>query len=191
MRLRRSRAATGLRLAALTAVAGLAACTEAEPLEPVGAEPLALSGGFPPWVAMESAVGNLIEDVWGSGAQDVFTVGLSGTIQHFDGTRWTVQPTGTTSSLRAVWGSGPADVWAVGNTGTSHHYESSDWTYQRVPTSETLRSVWGADGIVFTAGDGGALFRNEGSGWVAMERPTGTRMNAVHGRSPTDVFAAG
>jgi hypothetical protein len=53
--------------------------------------------------------------VWGSGPEDVFAVGLDGTILHYDGSAWSAMDTPFSSSqsppsLYAVWGSGPNDV---------------------------------------------------------------------------------
>ena len=57
----------------------------------------------------------MARSVWGSGASDVWAVGDSGTILHWDGSAWTSASSGTTFALFGVWGSGANDVWAVGD----------------------------------------------------------------------------
>ena len=37
------------------------------------------------WTEMDSGTTNLLRDVWGSSATDVFAVGWGGTILHYDG----------------------------------------------------------------------------------------------------------
>ena len=56
--------------------------------------------------------------IWGSSADDVFTVGRAGGIQRYDGAAWTAQNSGTRVSLYAVWGSPAGSLFAVGEGGT-------------------------------------------------------------------------
>jgi hypothetical protein len=58
--------------------------------------------------------------VWGSGKNDVWTVGTSGAIRRWDGTKWStsrisVNGTPTYKDLAAIHGSSANDIWAVGN----------------------------------------------------------------------------
>ena len=55
-----------------------------------------------------------ILDVWGSSGSDVFAVGNSGLILHYDGNSWSKMTCGTSSPLEALWGSSGSDVFAVG-----------------------------------------------------------------------------
>src|SRR5512136_2439369 len=52
--------------------------------------------------------GNNLYGVWGSSAHDVYAVGESGNIAHYDGVRWSsiilVDPYGNTPDLYDVWG---------------------------------------------------------------------------------------
>lgn len=61
-------------------------------------------------------------DIWGSGPSDVFAVGDSGTIMHYNGAQWSIMPSGTSHDLHGIWGSGPSDVFAVGDSNTVVHY---------------------------------------------------------------------
>jgi hypothetical protein len=44
-------------------------------------------------------------NVWGSSGSDVFVVGNSGAIFHYDGTTWSRMTSGTTKYLQSIWGS--------------------------------------------------------------------------------------
>ena len=56
--------------------------------------------------------------VWGNSPAQVFALGDAGTILHFDGLEWKVEPNPAPLDLSAVWGSSAVDVWAVGALGT-------------------------------------------------------------------------
>jgi len=57
----------------------------------------------------------------GSGPADVFVVGDTGTILHWNGTAWALTQIATPESLLGVWGSSASSVWVVGTTGTILH----------------------------------------------------------------------
>ena len=59
--------------------------------------------------------------IWGSSRSDVYAVGTSGNILHFDGQSWQSVNSGTSESLYAVWGDGAGRVFAVGGHGTILH----------------------------------------------------------------------
>lgn len=64
-------------------------------------------------------------DVWGAESDDVFAVGESGTILHWDGTAWSDMAGGGDDDLRAVWGTTGDNVYAVGDR--LYHYDGSAW----------------------------------------------------------------
>jgi hypothetical protein len=70
--------------------------------------------------AMTIPASGALYGVWGSATDDIFAVGASGMILHFDGTGWSVEPSGTNADLRAVWGDS-GEVFAVGAGGTILH----------------------------------------------------------------------
>ena len=51
---------------------------------------------------------------WGSSPNDVFVVGNSGQIHHFDGTSFTQMTSNTTKDIGQVWGTSSSNVWASG-----------------------------------------------------------------------------
>lgn len=58
--------------------------------------------------------------IWGSGPNDVWTVGTRGTILHGDGTTFAPIPSGTAEVFFAVWGTGKGDVWAINGSSPVH-----------------------------------------------------------------------
>ena len=98
--------------------------------------------------------------IWGSGPNDVWTVGSNGAVFHWDGTKWSAQRVETAAGqprpLYGIWGSGPNDVWAISGT---ELYHSNGWTDQGANFSKfevikrtgqfaflpvALRGVWGS-----------------------------------------------
>ncbi len=87
---------------------------------------------------------------WGPSSNDIFVVGNSGQIHHFDGTKFTDMVSGTTKDLRSVSGTNHNNVWAAGfdeSTAQSIllHYDGSTWS--EIPLSSNPLNVYpGATG---------------------------------------------
>jgi hypothetical protein len=62
-----------------------------------------------------SSEGWFLVGMHGSGPDDVWAVGSSGTIVHLDGAAWSASASGTTDNLFGVWTSDPHQAWAVGD----------------------------------------------------------------------------
>ena len=78
---------------------------------------------------MSSGTGDDLKGVWGTSTSDIFTVGGSGRILHYDGSEWSEMSSGTANILYDVWGTSAFDVFAVGENGTILHYseEPEEW----------------------------------------------------------------
>jgi hypothetical protein len=90
-----------------------------------------------------------LDDMWGSGPSDIWTVGgtndVNGSLTHWDGTTWTRTHLGT-QQFRVVWGSGPTDVWAVTWKGAFAHFDGTAWAFTGLTTSATFggpKRLWG------------------------------------------------
>ena len=70
--------------------------------------------------AMTSPTRETLVDVYGNSSTDVFAVGLSGTIVHYDGAEWKIQPSGVIDGLFGIWTS-TAEAFAVGDAGRILH----------------------------------------------------------------------
>ncbi len=170
------------------------------------------------WAAQSIGTSTTLFGVWGASGSDVFAVGDTGTILHYDGTRWTAQisgtnvfavgysgtilhydgtgwtpqMSGTTSWLRGVWGAGGNDVFAVGFGGTILHYDGTSWMPQASGTASPFYGVWGASGTdVFAVGTGDTIFHYNGTNWVFQSSGVPEPQLSVWGTSGSDVFAVG
>jgi uncharacterized protein YijF (DUF1287 family)/uncharacterized membrane protein len=150
---------------------------------------------------MDGGTTTNLSAVWGSSANDVFAVGASGTILHYDGSSWQAMDSGAKVWLRGVWGSESGDVFAVGGTfypcpdepeGEIMSYDGSRWV--KMLDGKFFSGVWGnGSKDVFVVGPFGPLHYG-GSSWKYhfpdCDEP-GPSLADVWGLGPTDVFAVG
>src|SRR5262249_11683605 len=109
--------------------------------------------------------GNTLRDMWGAAPDDVWAVGVAGTILRWNGSSWNRRASGRTAPPLGVWGASAMDVWAVGAAGTILHWDGAAWSAVESGTTQALSRVWGAsDQAVFAAG-AGVILRWDGARW--------------------------
>jgi hypothetical protein len=123
--------------------------------------------------------------IWGDEPDDTWAVGGSiaggaggGFAWHYDGSAWTPESSLPTAIVEqgSVWkisGRGGDDIWMTGTTGFAAHWTGSTLETEQLPVDYSLFSV-GSDGerFITVGGDfAGAVFENDGSGWVAATIP--------------------
>jgi hypothetical protein len=132
-----------------------------------------------------------LNDIHGTAWNDIFAVGDSGQIVHYDGASWAAMASGTDESLESVWARAADDVYAVGSAGTILHYDGADWSSEASHVTDDLNGVWGrAGGTVFAVGNNGRIVVNDHGDWVADVSGTTNALRAVHGTA-TAVRAVG
>ncbi|MEO8840170.1 MAG: hypothetical protein ABI591_33985 [Kofleriaceae bacterium] len=134
--------------------------------------------------------------IWGSSVTDVFVVGDTGAIVHWDGVQWIKMKVSFASKLQAVAGSSAAEVFAVGDGGAIERYTGAGWAESlMVSSASQLRDLWvAAPDDVYAVGNTGSstIFHYRAGAWTP-ETTTGIpgTLTGVWGRSATDVFAVG
>ncbi len=117
-------------------------------------------------------------------ASDVFAVGDSGTILHYDGTSWSAMASPTTDNLNSIWGSSSTHAIAVGDNGTILHYDGLNWLEAQSNTTNNLNGIWGSSTVyAFAVGDAGTFLYYYNGSW-SSPMPPGTipaNLNAVWG----------
>ena len=124
-----------------------------------------------------------INVMWTTGTSDVFAVGESGSIAHFDGSSWSLQQSGIADTLNGIWGSANNDIFAVGDSGKIIRFNGSSWSPMASPTGQNLRAVWGADSThVYATGDNGTILSYDGiSGWISMTSGVSNTLRGIWG----------
>jgi hypothetical protein len=145
------------------------------------------------WSAMNSGTANNLNAVWGSSCRDVFAVGDSGTILHYNGTTWSTMISGTSADLYGVWGSSATDVYAVGFGGIILHYNGTAWSIVTTGDGYTLYAIWGSSaGNIFAAGQNSTILRFNGAAWSTTPSPIlETTLRGIWGSSGSNVFIVG
>ena len=153
-----------------------------------------------------------IRGLWGLSESDMYAVGLSSTVLHYDGSpdgEWALFNTGledTNYDLYAVWGTSPDDIFA-GGFSTLLHYDGSSWTKFDVDgiNGETVFRIWGsAPDDVYAVTDQGTIRHYDGVSWGAIQSvPMGVQgvvpadnpgpagLKTVWGSSSDSVYFAG
>ncbi len=128
-------------------------------------------------------------DMFGTSEDDVFAVGLDGSILHFDGAVWQGMDSGTEDDLVGVWASGPDDVYAVGDEETVLHYDGSTWSELFGSGFVDHLGLTGFDPehIVALRDDGDVTF-SDGVSW--RPEPAGD-LQALHGTAPDILYGIG
>jgi photosystem II stability/assembly factor-like uncharacterized protein len=122
--------------------------------------------------------------VWGTGPDDVFAVGRTGVILHWDGSAWTQQLAGTASDLISLWGTGPDEVVAVGgrSAGIIARYDGSAWTSETIGMLPGLNGVWlDSEGTGFAVGVDGLVIEIPAGTFDTVELDRSARLDVLHG----------
>jgi hypothetical protein len=146
------------------------------------------------------ATAQTMKGVSGRSRADVYAVGNSGAILHYDGTKWQAETSNTAANLAGVWVSPTtADVHAVGavgGTGYIVHYDGTTWSEVVTDGPANFAGVWGSGPLdVFAVGGTGIIYHYDGA-WTSMPNPMLSQGNsrwltAVWGTGPDDVWAVG
>jgi hypothetical protein len=99
----------------------------------------------------EQAYGELVRanihafyKVWGSAEDDVYVVGQSGVVLHYDGVSWKELFVGASADLISVWGTGRDNVIAVGGRAEAvvSRFDGTNWQTQTYPELPGINGVW-------------------------------------------------
>ena len=123
-----------------------------------------------------------LNGIWGSAAGDVYTVGATGSILHWNGTAWSLMTSPTSQELFGIWGSGAGDIYAVGAAGTIIHYDGSAWTTMTSQTTQNLKRVWGSGPAdIWAVGEGSTILHFDGTSWTNLNTAIAGDLSAVWG----------
>jgi hypothetical protein len=111
--------------------------------------------------------GNRLASVRAIASNDVWAVGAAGTILHWDGTRWSLVPSGTTNHLNDLWAYNAQTMWVVGHGSTILRYTPPGFAADAVAGLGDLYAVRGIDPQkVWAAGSNNAAAKWNGMQWL-------------------------
>jgi len=128
--------------------------------------------------------------VWGRSLEDVYAVGDSGMILHFNGTQCIKMQSNTSNNLNSIWGNDDT-IFAVGESGTIIYYNGQEWKNSSSGTFNYLNGVWGINNEIYSVGGAGTVLYYNGTTWVEQPSITFNSLNAIWGMTINNVFAVG
>ncbi len=160
------------------------------------------------WTAIQEDLPGALLSVWGTGPDDVWSVGADARdgqgplVLHFDGTGWTRLTTGETGgTLWWVTGVPGGPIWMGGDGGVILRFDGAQFTRMQTPGTATVFGIWGAsaDDVWAVGGEsdsaGGFIWRNDGGDtWVDVPLPASLPSGAVwkaFGLSADDLWFVG
>jgi streptogramin lyase len=143
------------------------------------------------WSTSTTTVSVRLNGVWAASSTDAWAVGDSGTLLHFDGTRWKSLPTGMpTSALGGVWGSSARDVWVTTGGGGLLHYDGNGWSSVPSGLGSTFAIAGRAQNDIWlTEWDTGGIAHFDGTTWCTETLSIG--LMTVWPAPTGEVFVAG
>ncbi len=154
------------------------------------------------WQGISSPAFANLTGAWGASSDNVFAVGLAGTIIRWNGLSW-VPMVAPKFDYTAVWGSDPLDVYAAAKGGIIVRYDGKSWKVIVAPVKGNLRAVWASSPKdIWAVGENGAIFHSNGGGWSPVtvdpyELPDGkpyevkSTLVTIWGSAANDVWASG
>jgi ABC-type branched-subunit amino acid transport system substrate-binding protein len=144
------------------------------------------------WIKINSGTSEGLLDVWSSSDDNVYVVGLNGTILHYNGNTWSKVNTGTSAHYWCVWGNSSSNVWAMFSNGVIDRYDGNTWNSYHSGIQKIFTSIWGSSANdVFAAGKNGTIIHYDGNTWSPMNSGTDNHLNNIWGSSANDIFAVG
>ncbi|MFT7620981.1 MAG: hypothetical protein ACI9WU_000142 [Myxococcota bacterium] len=156
------------------------------------------------WQVVATCLEHELLSVWGTGPDDVWTVGAGGSVLRYSGCSWSRPDVGTDKDLWWVFGfkeGGP--VFITGADGLILRDSGSGFEAMESGTTATLYGLWGAaPDDVYTVGfdpkgDGAsALLHFDGTTWsqvadLPVDMASRPRFFKVWGRATNDVWVVG
>ncbi|HLD81816.1 MAG TPA: prepilin-type N-terminal cleavage/methylation domain-containing protein [Patescibacteria group bacterium] len=134
-----------------------------------------------------------LNNMHGISANDIWSVGDSGKILHYNGSAWTQHSDIGSSDLKGIEMVATNDGWAVGENGAVYHFDGISWTASAgLPGTEDFNdlSVVSASDI-WAAGDNGKIRHYNGLTWLSVVSPVTQDVNGIDMVSASDGWAVG
>jgi len=115
------------------------------------------------WIYADAGYPGSVNEVWGSGIDNVYIAGEQGFISRYNGSAWLAVLSGTSKNLNSIHGSSASNVFAVGTQGAIVHNKGAGFVDESFNTANDLFGVWASpDGqAAFAVGTDGMILKYE------------------------------
>jgi photosystem II stability/assembly factor-like uncharacterized protein len=143
------------------------------------------------WVLMDSGISEYhLRGVSGTSFSDVFAVGGSGTMIHFDGNIWKTVDSGTTNTFQGIHMS-TSGLVAGGYEGTVVIYNQGIWEQIESGVENHMYDVGGTPNETYIVGTAGTVLYYDGYRCKLIDTGATAHLYDVWGSSSRDVFIVG
>ncbi len=126
------------------------------------------TNGFLRFDALDSAVGDPLRGIWGTGNSNVYVVGLDSLILRFGGGQWNeIRNNGAdelpTTFLFGITGTSPDDITVAGWRGHVFRFNGERWSQETTETTKDFRAIWQdpETTVAFAVGASGMVMRRD------------------------------
>ncbi len=145
----------------------------------------------PEWTTMSSGTTKNLNAVWGASANDVYAIGDSGLILHYDGFVWNKINTGITENFYGMIGFSASEIYIVSPVSV-YKYDGNTLSIFYNNPGGFAPAIWGSSGNDLFVQNGGFMMHYNGSQWVQQFAYMGFEpLFAMYGSSPTEIYAGG
>jgi len=155
-----------------------------------------------------------INSIWGNSQSNLYFVGGSGSIVHYDGTNFTLMESGTDTPIIDIWGTDENHIWATaydnsiddthpeGYESVTLFYDGTSWEKLYVhpdgywpdvtdSISGGMTSVWAFEDTVYICSASGIWAKPVNGNPGVLHRPgfvTWAYLKSIHGNGYNDIF---
>jgi len=153
---------------------------------------------------MNALLDGSINKIWATDSNNIFIVGGSGTIIHYNGNHWQKLESSTDLPIQDIWGventpGGGKEIYCIASTkfqgGESKVMKIENNTVINISTdslSWSISSVWSSNGREwYICGDGLYKNRDPHSPWEKISGPPLIYMERIRGSEINDIFVVG
>ena len=142
------------------------------------------------WTGMAEKRG--ANSIGGTGPDDLFVVGNTGLIMHYNGVSWSSMDSGIKDSLDALYVAENGQWALAGSYDKLFRYDGSSWSEVTIPSGDSFYDFWGSGDKIFVVGDGTILTSiNSGMSWQAESIPdTTSYLSSIWGAGYNGPFFA-
>ncbi|GAB6282233.1 MAG: hypothetical protein STSR0008_09770 [Ignavibacterium sp.] len=138
-----------------------------------------------------------LSKVWGTSSNDIYFIGRSGSIAHYQNGRWKKIESGTELNIKDVWGINiNNEQIAFCVTDDKNGIKNNEIIYIQnnsidiIVINYIVSSIWGPNkNIIYTGGFG--LFKQTNNNWKEINYNSLSYVNRIRGNSSNDFFISG
>ncbi len=119
------------------------------------------------WTVQEALTNQILYDVASNTGNDLWAVGLGGTLLHYDGNEWIRETPLAGNSFNRVAFTAPDEGWAITIEGKVFHFDGDSWSLHFTAEKALYTLYFLESGEGFISGANGYLAFYNGSEWVA------------------------